>query len=323
MTTYTWQLLRAGSFRLDGGAMFGLIPRAVWSRQVETDERGRIFVEHNCLLLERSGTGDGPKLILIEVGTGEKMDAKSRDIFGLDDRWVVTALDEVGCHADDIEAVVVSHLHFDHAGALTRLCRRGEKCDWESPPGLGPLETTDPVKLTFPNAQVFTQRREWDDAIANRSVMTRTYFRDHLDPVRDRVVLVDSPPPFAAGYAPGRDELPATPLAQRETEILPGIFVFQAPGHTWGQQAVRFTDTRGQGIVFTPDVMPTLAHIGAAYNLAYDVEPYTSMITRRWFLKEAVENRWTLALDHEPGPRPCCRVEDDGRGWYRLETVEG
>jgi glyoxylase-like metal-dependent hydrolase (beta-lactamase superfamily II) len=327
MPVYSWQLVRAGAFRLDGGAMFGLVPRAVWSRQVETDERGRIAVQHNCLLLERLvGVGGGeaapglpdPKLIIIEVGTGEKMDARSRDIFALEDRWLIDALHDIDCRAEDVGAVVVSHLHFDHAGALTRLCRRGEVCDWTPPPGLAPLESTDPVKLTFPNALVFSQRREWDDALANRSVMTRTYFRDHLDPLKEHIRLVDSPPPFAPGAIVERDQFPVTSVAQRQTEILPGVFVFQVPGHTWGQQAVKFTDTQGRTVVFVPDVMPTAAHIGAAYNLAYDVEPYTSMLSRHWLLEEAAQGDWLLVLDHEPGPRPCRRVRPDGKGWYQL-----
>jgi glyoxylase-like metal-dependent hydrolase (beta-lactamase superfamily II) len=323
---YSWRVLRAGTFRLDGGAMFGLIPRVVWSRHIDTDDRGRIAVQHNCLLLERSGAAGpgetGPKHILIEVGTGEKMDAKNREIFDLDGRWIINALDEVDCRCEEIGAVVVSHLHFDHAGALTRLCRRGESGDWQASPGTGPVETLDPVKLTFPNAAVFTQRREWEDALANRSVMTRTYFRDHLDPIREHVRLVDSPPPFPLGTTQDRDQLPAASLAERSTEILPGIFVFNTPGHTWGQQAVLFRDTRGRTVVFTPDVMPTAAHIGAAYNLAYDVEPYTSMITRQWFLTEAAAADWLLVLDHEPGPSPCRRVRPDGRGWFQLMLAD-
>src|SRR4051812_31675121 len=88
---YTWRLLRAGEFRLDGGSMFGLIPKTVWSRSVPTDDRGRITVQHNCLLLEGAG-----KKILIEVGTGNKLDAKSREIFAMDNRWIADALQEVG-----------------------------------------------------------------------------------------------------------------------------------------------------------------------------------------------------------------------------------
>lgn len=303
--------------------MFGLIPRAVWSRQVEADDRGRILVQHNCLLLERSGSaGDDPKIMLIEVGTGEKMDAKSCDIFGLEKRWLLDALHEVDCRPEDVGAVVVTHLHFDHAGALTRLCRPGEAADWQASKGLGPVETGEPVKVTFPNAAVYTQRREWEDALANRSVMTRTYFRDHLDPIRGHIRTVDSPPPFPPGVVPDRDALPVRTLEDRETEILPGVFVFRVPGHTWGQQAVRFTDAQGRIVVFTPDVMPTAAHVGAAYNLAYDVEPYTSMLSRRWFLGEAAKRGWLLVLDHEPGPQPCRFVREDGRGWYVLDPAE-
>jgi glyoxylase-like metal-dependent hydrolase (beta-lactamase superfamily II) len=309
-TRYSWKLLRAGEFRLDGGSMFGLVPRVVWSKSVPMDERGRITVQHNCLLLERSGPGEGPNLILIEAGTGDKLDAKSRDIFALGDRTIVDALDEAGCRPDNVGAVAVTHLHFDHAGGLTRRCRPGETADWADAGGTG-------VKLTFPNAAVFAQAREWNDALANRSVMTRTYFRDHLEPIRGQVKLVDSARPFPIGYIPDRDESPAAPVGLRKTEIMPGLWVFLVPGHTWGQQAVMFTDFKGRTVVFTPDVMPTVAHVGAAYSLGYDVEPYTSMVSRRWFLEEAAAGNWLLVLDHEPG-NPCRRVRANDKGWFEL-----
>lgn len=293
--------------------MFGLVPRVVWSKSVPTDDRGRITVQHNCLLLERSGPGDGPKLILLEAGTGDKLDAKSRDIFALEQRSIVDALHEADCRPEDINAAIVTHLHFDHAGGLTRLCRAGEKPDWAEAGMAG-------VKLTFPSATVFTQAREWNDALANRSVMTRTYFRDHLEPIRSQVRLVDSPRPFPLGYTPDRDETPLTPVSLRTTEVAPGLFVFLVPGHTWGQQAMMFTDTQGRTVVFTPDVMPTAAHVGAAYSLGYDVEPYTSMISRRWFLEEAATGNWLLALDHEPGNplRAVRRTGEGAKGWFEL-----
>ena len=315
-TRYSWRLLRAGEFRLDGGSMFGLVPRVVWSKSVPTDDRGRITVQHNCLLLERSGPGDGPKLIVIETGSGDKLDAKSRDIFAMGDRTIVTALQEVGCRPEDVNAVAVTHLHFDHAGGLTRLCRAGEKADWtEGAGGAG-------VKLTFPNARVFSQTREWSDALANRSVMTRTYFKDHLEPIRDQVVLMDSPRPFPIGHIPDRDETPAAPVALRTTEIAPGLSVFLTPGHTWGQQAMMVRDTAGRTVVFTPDVMPTAAHVGAAYSLGYDVEPYTSMVSRKWFLEEAAAGDWLLVLDHEPG-NPCRRARANAKGWFDLVEEGG
>lgn len=312
---YSWRLLRAGEFRLDGGSMFGLIPRSVWSRTVPTDEKGRITVQHNCLLLEGGG-----KRVLIECGTGDKLDTKSRDLFALQDRTVLDALREAACDPKDIDGVVCTHLHFDHAGGLTRLAKPGETPDWRGPAGgMAGAREDHGVKLNFPNARLFTQRREWEDALANRSVMTRTYFTDHLHPWKERVVLLDSPRPFASGSIPDRDARPIGDALQRSTELpgLPGIRAFLCPGHTWGQQAVTFLDTSGRRVVFTPDVMPTAAHVGATYNLAYDVEPYTSMLSRTWLLEEAAAGGWLLVLDHEPG-NPIRRVRSNGKGWWDL-----
>lgn len=324
---YRWQLLRAGRFRLDGGSMFGLIPRVVWSRSVPTDDKGRIEVQHNCLLLERDGdvppgcSLHAPRRILIEAGTGDKLDPKSRAIFDLEDRSILTALHEADCRPQDIGAVVITHLHFDHAGGLTRLARPGETPDWTGPASCFAGSRGDhAVKLSFPEAKIYTQAREWSDALANRSVMTRTYFKDHLDPIKDHVVAVDSPRPYALGSIPDRDADPFGSVLNRRTEIMPGVYVFLVPGHTWGQQAIQFTDTTGRTVTFTPDVMPTIHHLGAAYSLAYDVEPYTSSLSRRWLLDEAARRNWLLVLDHEPGePRQYVQPAD---GWFTLAPAQ-
>ncbi len=324
MTRYRWTLLRAGEFRLDGGSMFGLIPRSVWMRQVTPDERGRITVQHNCLLLERvdnPASPPGPRLILLEVGTGDKLDEASRDLFAMQPRSILDALHERDCRPADIGGVVVSHLHFDHAGGLTRRPGAGETPDWTgAASGFAARRADHGVKRTFPNARIAVQRREWHDALANRSVMTRTYFADHLQPIADHLLLVDACPPFAPGLTPDRDALPAVPQLAREIEVFPGVYVFLTPGHTWGQQATRFTDERGQEVVFVPDVMPTAAHVGQAYSLAYDVEPYTSMVSRGWLLEEAVTRGWTLVLDHEPG-HPVFKVRRGARGWFELDPA--
>jgi glyoxylase-like metal-dependent hydrolase (beta-lactamase superfamily II) len=221
--------------------------------------------------------------------------------------------------------VIVSHLHFDHAGGLTRRVRDGEQPDWRA--SSEDPRTAEAVKLTVPRAQVHVQKREWVDAMDNASVMTRTYYRDHLDPLkipladgRDRLVLHDSPRPFPTGDRPRREETPKVPLSYRQTEVAPGIFVFLCPGHTWGQQGVRFTDDQDRQVVFVPDVMPSEHHLGAAYSLAYDVEPYTSMLSKRWLLEEAVRGDWLLFLDHQPG-NPLRRVRRSERGWYELDPA--
>ncbi|MBC7835250.1 MAG: MBL fold metallo-hydrolase [Phycisphaerales bacterium] len=328
---YDFKLLRAGRFKLDGGSMFGLIPRVVWARAVgdQVDGKGRIPVQHNCLLLTAaSGGGHAFKRVVIETGTGNKLDQKSREIFDLEQRWLGDALAEAGVSPDDIDAVLVSHLHFDHAGGLTRLCESGERPDWTGPAsGMAGSRPDHGVRLTFPRAPIYVQAREWRDALQNTSVMTRTYFTDHLGPLRDRVRLLESPPPFSPGIIPLRDQLPAAPASLRLTPILDdagkdtGIRTLLVPGHTWGQQAILFTDRLERTIVFTPDVLPTAWHVGQAYSLGYDVEPYTSSVSRRWFLSEAADHNWVLVLDHEPG-NPLRSVKRNPRDWFELVPVE-
>lgn len=318
---YEWTLLRAGRFLLDGGGMFGIIPRTVWTRFVQPDDRNRIELCHNALLLKGGG-----RTILIEAGTGDKLDPKMAEIFGLDGRTIEHAVQDAGVDPADVGTVVVSHLHFDHAGGLTRRTREGETPDWIAGKGEASGDQNE-VNFTFPNAEVVCQKQEWNDAIANDAVMTRTYYRDHLLPLeipltsdRPRLRLVESPIPFPHDQRPHRGELPNAPVRNRRTEIAPGLYVFLVPGHTWGQQAVMFEDTEGRKVVFTPDVLPTHYHAGQAYSLGYDVEPYTSMLTKQWFLTEAADAKWHLVLDHDPGDA-VFRVHRGERGWFDLEPT--
>ncbi|MHC4991110.1 MAG: MBL fold metallo-hydrolase [Planctomycetota bacterium] len=251
---YQWTLLRAGSLRLDGGGMFGVVPRPIWSRLTEVDEQNRIPLQTNCLLLD----GDGGR-ILIETGFGDKWTDRERGFYDLEHRTVVDALAERSVAVAEIEHIVLSHLHFDHAAALTRLGGSGE-----------------PVS-TFPNATIHVQQREWDDARANRSTMTRTYLESHLRPIADQVRCVDG-----------------------EAEILPGVRVMPLPGHTWGQQGICFDDAEGT-VCFPGDVMPTANHVGPAFSMGYDMLPYDNMLTKQALLERACAERWRLALDHEPG----------------------
>lgn len=161
-------MLRAGEFRLDGGAMFGIVPKPLWSRLVEPDEKNRIRLNTNCLLLERDG-----QRVLIETGLGDKYTEKERSIYALEDRTIIDALKEAGVEPASISTVLLSHLHFDHAAGLTRLDDSGEAIS------------------NFPRAAVVVQKREWEDALAGRSTMHSTYLRTHLDPVREQVRLVE------------------------------------------------------------------------------------------------------------------------------------
>ncbi len=252
------KLLRIGEFRLDAGCMFGMIPRDVWTRWLTPDAHNRMPLQQNALLLERDG-----KLVVVEVGIGDKMSPKEQAMYAMDSGTIHASLHDAGCDPKDVSTVIVTHLHFDHAGGLTRL----------------DPDRADHPALTFPNAQIIAQKREWDDAIANRSTMNKTYLRNHLtDEVAERMTLIEG-----------------------DAEVLPGIRVIPMPGHTWGQQGIAIDAGGGRTIVYTPDVMPTRWHCRPTTNLSYDVEPYTSMLSRTAMLDRAADEHWTLVLDHEPG----------------------
>ncbi|NIO59388.1 MAG: MBL fold metallo-hydrolase, partial [Acidobacteria bacterium] len=138
--------LHAGRFRLDGGGMFGVVPKTMWQTMIEADANNRIGLDTNCLLLD-----DGTHTVLIETGYGDKWTDKERGFWDLEDRTILDALREAATPPEAIDVVIVTHLHFDHAAGLTRHD-----------------ETGQPV-ASFPNARVYTQKTEWEDALANKS----------------------------------------------------------------------------------------------------------------------------------------------------------
>ena len=266
---WSFQLLRAGSFRLDGGSMFGVVPKAIWKKLVEPDKANRIPLQTNCLLLE-----DGVRKVLVETGFGGKWTDKERSIYALQKRTIVDALAEIGVAPGDVSLVIVTHLHFDHAGGLTH------------------LENDRPVS-TFPNAAIVVQRTEWTDALENKSTMTKTYLRSHLDPIADQVRLADG-----------------------TSYVHPGLIAWPVPGHTWGHQAVRF-DTVDGVVCFPGDVIPTINHAGAAFNMGYDMLPHRNMLSKTTLLRQAAREGWRLVLDHEPGSA-VVRVETDPAAPHRF-----
>ena len=282
--TWSHTLLRNGEFSLDAGCMFGLIPRVVWTRWLEPDDKNRMQLQQNALLLEADG-----KLVLIECGIGDKLSDKELKMYACSRRAVHDSLHEIDCDPKDISAVVLTHLHFDHAGGLTRAGRNED----------------DTPELVFPNAEIIVQRQECEDAIAGRSTLNKTYLPSHLtQEVADRVRLIEG-----------------------EQEVLPNLTVFPTPGHTWGQQSVRFTaassnGTNGRTVCFVSDVMPTHYHARPTTNLAYDVEPYTSMLSRIALLEKATSEKWILLPNHDPAANPLyeCTVDPDKPRQWDLKS---
>ena len=257
--------LRTGAFRLDGGGMFGLIPKTMWSQWTEADAHNRIALTTRSLLVE---SRDG--LVLVEAGYGDKWSDRERAMYELEPRTAVDALAELSVDPRDIAHVVLTHLHFDHAAGLTRAGAAGP----------------EPV---FPGARIHVQRQEWLDALANRSTMTRTYFRSHLDPVATQVELHDGA---------------CTPLA--------GIELIPTAGHTWGHQSILIAAPDGP-VLFAGDACPTVHHAHPAASLGYDMLAYESMLSKLEILGRAVRGGWRLALDHDPQHAFARTVDREGR----------
>ena len=257
--------LRTGSFRLDGGGMFGLIPKTMWSQWMQPDALNRVALATRSLLLE---SRDG--LVLVEVGYGDKWDEKSRAMYELESRTVVDALAELSVDAREIAHVVLTHLHFDHAAGLTRVIEHG-------------------LASVFANARVHVQRQEWADALANKSTMTKTYFRSHLDPVASQMELHEG-----------------------ECQPLDGITLLPTIGHTWGHQSVLVT-TAAERVLFAGDACPTVHHAHPAASLGYDMLAYDSMCSKRALLGRAMAENMRIALDHDPLHSFARATNRDGR----------
>ena len=245
-----------GYFALDGGAMFGVVPKTLWSRVAVPDERNRIRMAMRPWLLT-----EGRRQILIDAGCGDKHDAKFAGIYGLDRaRNLYHSLADVGLTADDIDLVVASHLHFDHAGGFTR------------------READGRVVPRFPRARVSIRRGEWDDAMHPNERTRASYFRENYEPLVE-AGLVD----FVEG----------------DGDVAPGLSVRRTGGHTMHHEIVRI-ESEGNVAIFAADLLPTAAHVPLPYIMGYDLYPMDTLAFKRAFLEEAVEREYLILFEHDP-----------------------
>jgi glyoxylase-like metal-dependent hydrolase (beta-lactamase superfamily II) len=253
---YTVRFISGGRFRLDGGAMFGVVPKTLWNRVAPADDRNRIQMGMNCLLIEGNG-----KRVLVDAGSGTKIDAKFRDIYAIEKpETLLDDLRAAGVEADAIDTVALTHLHFDHCGGGTT---RGED-------GV--------VRPTFPRAHYLVRRQEWDDAHHANERNRASYFTENYDPLAESGQLI---------------------LHKEDMEILPGVWMKVLPGHTLGHQGV-FFDVPGQRALYTVDLVPTVAHLPLPFIMGYDLYPMTTLETKRAILRDATREKWLLLLEHDP-----------------------
>ncbi|WP_287370484.1 MBL fold metallo-hydrolase [Oceanithermus sp.] len=266
--------LEDARFRLDGGAMFGVVPKPLWSRVTQSDAHNRIPLAIRPMLVRA-----GERWVLIETGMDDKQGEKHRKIYGIEAAGrLLEQLGVLGLEPGDIDLVINTHLHFDHAG-LNTISRDGR---------IVPL---------FTNARYLVQKQELHDATHVHERNRASYLPENIEPVHDAGLFEE---------------------VEGEAEVLPGLTVFPLPGHTLGQQGVRL-HSEGETLVYTADLMPTLAHAPLAYIMAYDLYPVTTLEVRKAFYPVWVEEEAYLATPHDPG-HPLGRLVRDERG-YRAEPV--
>ena len=245
----------AGDISLDGGAMFGVVPRTLWSKKMPPDAENRIKMSMNPLLIRGRGRN-----ILVDTGAGDKEKKSFYERFGIGGRTLPELLAEKGLSTEEIDTVVNTHLHFDHAGGNTRLDEGGR------------------VLPVFKNARYVVQRREFEDATSPNERNRASYFDRNYLPL----------------YSSGRLE-----LIEGAQEIAPGLTAYPLPGHTAGMQGL-FIDSGGSKGLYLADCIPTIHHVPLPWIMAYDLYPLTTLETKKRVLPAAAKEGWLLFFEHDP-----------------------
>ena len=278
VTLGRWRVhaIQAGGQRLDGGAMFGVVPKPLWERRIAADPRNRIPLGMRCLLVEHESG-----LVLIDTGAGNKENAKFLDIYGIENEGAAgrTALEDglaqLGMRPEDVSLVIDTHLHFDHAGGNTYV---------ESPRGA--------ARPTFPKARYVIQRGEYEYAMRPNERTAASYFPANWQPLLD------------AG---------CVDFVEGEQEIVAGIRVLPSPGHTPHHQSVLLT-SGGESVFYPADLVPTSAHLPLPWIMGYDVEPLVTLESKRRLLARAVQEHWLVAFEHD-ATVDFAHVRHDGKGY--------
>jgi glyoxylase-like metal-dependent hydrolase (beta-lactamase superfamily II) len=249
----------AGRLKLDGGAMFGVVPKPLWTRQIPADERNRIPLAMRCLLVETGG-----EVVLVDTGLGNKEDDKFREIYGIRNAGRPTRLEdslrEAGVEPEDVDLIICTHLHFDHAGGSTMLCDDGA------------------IRPSFSRARHLVRRGEWEFAHEENERVRASYLPTSFAPLAEAGVLE---------------------FVDEDVEVVPGISVVRTPGHTPYHQSV-IVRAGGHTVFYPADLAPTSAHLRLPWIMGYDVEPLVTLESKRTWLTRAGAEEWDIVLCHDP-----------------------
>ena len=274
--------IETGNFKLDGGAMFGVVPKALWNRTNPADAKNRIDLAARSLLIE-----DGNRLILIDAGMGNKQDEKFFGHYGLwGNHTLDKSLQDAGFSRADITDVFLTHLHFDHCGGAVR---------WN--------KNRTGYELTFPNATYWSNKAHWDWATTPNAREKASFLAENLSPIQESGQLRFVTAPDASFSS--------------QSELDFGILFVN--GHT-EKQMIPHISYKGKTIVFAADLLPTAGHLPLPYVMGYDVRPLETLKEKQAFLTKVANDDFLIFMQHD-AHNPIITVQPTEKGVRLLDTL--
>jgi glyoxylase-like metal-dependent hydrolase (beta-lactamase superfamily II) len=264
------QLFNIANFKVDGGAMFGVVPKALWSRVYQSDENNLIDLTLRSLVVETGG-----HVILIDTGWGDKQDEKFfRHVNLHGGEGLIAGLKKRGYKAEDITDVFLTHLHADHCGG-----------------GVSRAKAGNSYELTFPNAKYHISRSQWEWAIKNNLREEDSFLEENILPIGQ------------SGHLN---------LIEKEGELFPGFSIMICYGHTPGLM-IPMIKYNGKIIVYTGDLIPTIAHLPLIWNMSYDLESLKTIEEKERLLTAALLGGYIMVFQHDVHVE-CCTLEMTPKG---------
>ncbi len=253
-------VIEAGDFKLDGGAMFGVVPKPLWERTNPADNKNRIEMSTRCLLIE-----EGERLILIDTGMGNKQSDKFFGHYGLfGNHSLNQSLKKAGFHKDDITDVFFTHLHFDHCGGAVQRSKNGL------------------LEPAFKNATFWVHKSHWDWAINSNTREKASFLPENILPIQESGQLN-----FIKGKGPLLEQTPFP------------FSILLVDGHT-EKQMLPIINYKKKKVIYAADLIPTAGHIPIPYIMGYDTRPLLTLKEKKAFLDYALLEDALLVLEHDP-----------------------
>ena len=281
--------INTGYFKLDGGAMFGVVPKSIWNKINPSDENNLCSWALRCMLIE-----DGDRLILVDNGNGDKQDAKFFSHYHLHgDDTLDKSLAKYGFSKDDITDVFLTHLHFDHCGGS--IVREGEK-----------------LVPAFKNATYWSNKAHWNWATHPNEREKASFLKENILPIEE------------SGKLKFVETMPMEDGKLGEIVFTENISIRFVSGHTESMMLPQIK-YKNRSVVFMADLLPSTGHIPMPYIMGYDMFPLTTLNEKKAFLKEALENDYILFFEHDP-KYECCTLQQTERGikpkdFFKLEEI--